>query len=110
VQLRDSGTGQRLRALSGLSGWVRALAFSADDTRLAGGDVDGTINVWGAATGRELEKLSTSRFSCEKEQSIQAIDSEADPPLGRPTSYRLPEEESYSPPCSRRALIAASLT
>jgi WD40 repeat protein len=68
VQLWDSGTGQRIRALSGLSGWVRALAFSADDTRLAGGDVDGTIKIWDAVTGREQETYTTAQFSPEQRQ------------------------------------------
>jgi WD40 repeat protein len=44
--------------LSGHTGWVRDVAFSADGTRLATASEDKTAKVWDATTGEELITLS----------------------------------------------------
>src|SRR5262249_32765031 len=44
--------------LTGHEEKVRAVAFSPDGRRLASGSDDGTVNVWYAATGREILRLA----------------------------------------------------
>jgi len=44
-----------IQTLAGHSGWVNAVAFSADGRRIASGSWDTTVKVWDATTG-EVEK------------------------------------------------------
>jgi WD40 repeat protein len=46
IKLWDAETGTCLHTLTGHSGWVNALSFSADGQLLASGSGDGTIKLW----------------------------------------------------------------
>jgi len=56
ARLYDCATGQE-RVLSGHRDFVSGLAFSPDGQLLATGSMDGTIRLWGTATGSELAML-----------------------------------------------------
>ncbi|MBL7487219.1 TIR domain-containing protein [Frankia sp. AgB1.9] len=58
VRLWDSGTGRRLRRLTGHTNRVGAAAFTPDGGTLATGDVDGTTILWNPATGRKVRQLT----------------------------------------------------
>lgn len=51
VELRSSDTGKLLYTLSGDDYCTRALAFSGDDSQVAGGFEDGTVRIWDTASG-----------------------------------------------------------
>lgn len=51
--------GQALRALSGASAAVQALAFSLDHSRLAATTADGVVTIWSLASGRVLLRLTS---------------------------------------------------
>ncbi len=55
--LWDSRTGRKLRRLPLNGGVATAAAFSADGTRLATGEIDGTVRVWKVASGERLAVL-----------------------------------------------------
>jgi WD40 repeat protein/serine/threonine protein kinase len=55
ITLWDAVTGEKIRILSGHKQWVMAFAFSGDDRRLASASMDGTIKVWDADTGQEIQ-------------------------------------------------------
>ena len=57
VNLWNLETGrQRLKLQHG--GWVRAIALSADGTRLASSSLDDTVRLWDTQTGREIYRLA----------------------------------------------------
>ncbi|WP_198318614.1 TIR domain-containing protein [Pseudofrankia inefficax] len=58
VRLWDSGTGRRLRRLTGHTNRVGAAAFTPDGGTLATGDVNGTTILWNPATGRKIGQLT----------------------------------------------------
>ena len=64
VRVRDLDADRELLRLDVGALWVRAMAFTPDGKRLlAGGyltDPDGTLTLWDATTGRELDRV---RFS-----------------------------------------------
>ena len=54
IQFFDAGSGNKLFALSGHTGKVRALAFSADGRRLVSGGDDRLVKFWDLAAGKEV--------------------------------------------------------
>ena len=44
--------------LSGHSGWVRSVAFSADGSKVVSGSDDNTVKIWSADSGEVLQTLS----------------------------------------------------
>jgi WD40 repeat protein/serine/threonine protein kinase len=67
LRIWDVDTGNELHLLSGHSGWVDAIACSADGHRLVSGGRDGTVRVWELESGRELRTLrghATSVIHC----------------------------------------------
>ncbi|MGH9881062.1 MAG: caspase family protein, partial [Pyrinomonadaceae bacterium] len=58
IKLWEVATGRELRTLTGHSGWVTSVAFTADGKTLASGSHDQTIKLWEVATGRELRTLT----------------------------------------------------
>jgi hypothetical protein len=54
VILWDSETGRVIHTIRGHADRIFGVAFSADGHRLASGSRDGTVKVWNAATGQEL--------------------------------------------------------
>jgi WD40 repeat protein len=63
VQVWRPDTGRLIRAFPGPPGRICALAFSSDDSLLAGVDVQGTIKTWDVATGREQGSFLATHFS-----------------------------------------------
>jgi len=57
VRLWDLETGRCLRALTGHTGWVRAVAWSADERLALSGSDDTTVRVWEIETERCLRAL-----------------------------------------------------
>src|SRR5439155_21876696 len=58
VVLHDVATGKEVKRLTGPSGAVSSLAFSADGRTLAGGDwTGGAIHLWEVATGQRFRRL-----------------------------------------------------
>jgi WD40 repeat protein len=47
------------RTLKGHSGWVTAVAFTADGRRLASGGWDQTVKLWDVATGQGLGNIAS---------------------------------------------------
>ena len=47
-----------VRVLTGHTGWVRAVGWSPDGSRLVSGGADGTVRVWEAGSGRLLHTLT----------------------------------------------------
>ncbi len=58
VHLRDLRTFAAAKPLTGFTGFVYAVAFSADGTSLTAGSSDSTARVWELPSGRELVSLS----------------------------------------------------
>jgi RNA polymerase sigma factor (sigma-70 family) len=58
---RPTGKWEALARLAGHQGGARALAFSADNTRLVSGGDDGYLRVWDVATRSELRALGGSK-------------------------------------------------
>jgi WD40 repeat protein len=54
VRLYDVAAVKQVRALRGHEGNVQAIAFSPDGARLAAGEDNGTIKLWGPATGEAV--------------------------------------------------------
>jgi WD40 repeat protein len=54
VEVWDAEKGRKVRTMEGLKERPVSLEFSADGTRLAAGDSDGTVKVWELASGREV--------------------------------------------------------
>jgi WD40 repeat protein len=57
VKLWDVDGGQEIRTFGGQGGRLETVAFSRDGTRLAAAGLPGTVHLWDAATGKELDKL-----------------------------------------------------
>jgi eukaryotic-like serine/threonine-protein kinase len=62
LRLWDAVTLRKVRTLNGHSDRVQAVAFSPDGRRLASGSRDGTVRVWGPATGQELQVYRVGRM------------------------------------------------
>ena len=62
VEVRDALSGRRAFQLVGHDGWIDAIAFSHDGTRVATGARDETVKVYDFATQRELYTLDGFRF------------------------------------------------
>ncbi|MHC1767460.1 MAG: WD40 repeat domain-containing serine/threonine protein kinase [Verrucomicrobiia bacterium] len=60
IGLWDSRSGEPLGQLTNHTGYVTALAFTADGRQLLSASVDGTIRVWSVADRVELHRLETS--------------------------------------------------
>ena len=59
VELWDVETGAHTATLEGHTRRINAVGFSPDGTILASGHSDGTVKLWEAATGSEIESLET---------------------------------------------------
>jgi WD40 repeat protein/serine/threonine protein kinase len=57
IRIWDVESAQIVRSLRGHAGVVFALDFSPDGTRLASAGGDGTVRIWNASTGEELQSL-----------------------------------------------------
>ncbi len=57
VRIRETSTGKDVRTLSGHTGTIETVAYSADGKLLATGSEDRTIKVWDPASGKELHTL-----------------------------------------------------
>ena len=58
IDIRDSGTGERVRSFRGHDGDVNDVAFSPDGSLLASTGQDATLKVWDASTWRLVSSLS----------------------------------------------------
>jgi WD40 repeat protein len=58
IDLRDIVSGKRLFVTSGHQQGVAAVAYSPDGKTLASGSFDGTVGLWSAAAGIELQKMT----------------------------------------------------
>jgi WD40 repeat protein len=58
AQIRDLSTGRLQRRLTGHSGRVTSVEFTADGHRALTASADGTARVWDADTGKELYRLA----------------------------------------------------
>ncbi|MYB94579.1 WD40 repeat domain-containing protein [Candidatus Poribacteria bacterium] len=52
IQLWDTATGKLSHTLTGHTGWIKSIAFSADSKTLVSGDTHETIRLWDTATGK----------------------------------------------------------
>jgi len=57
----DTETQQKIRDLTGHSGWIQALVISPDGALLASGSADGNIKLWDWQTGEEKITFTGSR-------------------------------------------------
>ena len=53
----EINSGQCLKTLPGLTGWVDSISFSPDGQTLASGGTDQTIRLWDVATGTLIRQL-----------------------------------------------------
>jgi WD40 repeat protein/serine/threonine protein kinase len=58
----DAETGQELLALEGHTDFVRSVAFSPDDRRIATGSLDKTVRTWDSTTGKQILVLQGHTF------------------------------------------------
>jgi WD40 repeat protein len=56
VRVWETATGRALRPLATSGGDVTAVAFSPDGTRVASGNLDGSLHLWDLAAGRECRR------------------------------------------------------
>ena len=54
ARIWDAATGEHVHHLTGHTGWVRSVAWSADSTRLASAGDDRSVRIWDAATGEPV--------------------------------------------------------
>ena len=60
--LFDAQADRQLATLSGHSGAVRSVAFSADSRLLASGDANGVVKIWNASAGLLIGSFKTASF------------------------------------------------
>ncbi len=60
VRLWNPNTGQALKALTGHTDWVYAVAISPDGTRVAAGSWNGEVLVWNVADGKVVKAFNAS--------------------------------------------------
>jgi WD40 repeat protein len=58
IERRDLATERTILKLEGHAAQVLALAFSSEDAHIVSGDMEGTIKVWDAATGRLVRTMT----------------------------------------------------
>jgi WD40 repeat protein len=57
IRIWDIGADEELRVFPGHSSWVTSIAFSPDNRYLASASMDGTIKIWDAKQGAELQTI-----------------------------------------------------
>jgi WD40 repeat protein len=74
VILWDSETGRVIHTIRGHAHRIFGVAFSADGHRLASGSRDGTVKVWNAATGQELDSFRhLPRLGTDEKTAIHSV-------------------------------------
>lgn len=79
VKIWDITTKKELLTLKGCSGSVTSVVFHPDGTRLATGVTDGTVRIWDATTGSEVQRSRLTR--CPSMTSLTVPMASSWPPL-----------------------------
>ena len=60
VRIFNSGSGAQVKALSGHTDWVYAVAFSPDGNLVASGSFNGEVKIWKVADGAVVKAFNGS--------------------------------------------------